>query len=533
MRVVGDRGPHPRLAAGCTRRLLDPVGAPVATLPGRTPGRSARRDAGQHPARPDPLAPGGRGATSTGRRGRCVDRGRHRPRARPRVMGRRRDREQPADRAQRDLAGPCGTADETTVTLLYDRPVTGAISPDPADDFALVPTAERDDLALSDAFTPLAPIITEEIRAGGGRITFERFMALALGHPEHGYYSRRDLRWGRDGDYETSPEVHPIFGYLWARQVLECWERLGRPTPFALVEPGAGSGAFATSILTWLRERAPDCFAAVRPVLLDGHPHRLDAQRAALRAGGFEAEHTLVEDWLSRDAPVTGIAISNEFFDALPAHLVERRGNDLLEWYAAAGEDGALGFELGPASTPALAAHFERLGVLPGEGCRAEVSLVASEVMRRLSARLERGYILTVDYGHEARELYASWRREGTLMAFRHHSPQPDPLASPGRLDLTYHVDFTSLAAAAEGWQRAATVSQAEALTALGLPEALQAAAERAAADAARFASERRAAQTLVDPAGLGRIRVLALAKATPLEGLRCLQPLTARAGTS
>src|SRR5690606_37700443 len=180
--------------------------------------------------------------------------------------------------------------------------------------------------------------------------------------------------------YETSPEVHPIFGFLWARQVLECWERLGRPAPFALVEPGAGSGAFATSILTWLRERAPECFAAARPVLLDGHAHRLDAQRTALQARGFEAEHALVDDWLAGEEPLTGIVISNEFFDALPAHLVERRGDALHEWYVVADEDGGFRFEPGPPSTPKLAMHFERLGLLPGDGCRAEVSLAASEV---------------------------------------------------------------------------------------------------------------------------------------------------------
>ncbi len=96
----------------------------------------------------------------------------------------------------------------------------------------------------------------------------------------------------------------------------------------------------------------------------------------------------------------------------------------------------------------------------------------------------------------------------------------------PGLLDLTYHVDFTSLAAAAEGWTAAPTTSQAEALTALGIGDALRAAGERAAEDVGRYAAERRAAETLTDPTGLGRIRVLALAREASLEGLRCLEPL-------
>ncbi|PKN79945.1 MAG: SAM-dependent methyltransferase [Chloroflexi bacterium HGW-Chloroflexi-9] len=392
----------------------------------------------------------------------------------------------------------------------------------PLDDFALA-----DEFALATESTPLLPAIRAHIQAAGGRITFAEFMGLALGHPEHGYYSRPGLRWGREGDFETSPEVHPIFGYLWARQVLECWERLGRPAPFHLVEPGAGSGAFMASMLTWLRARAPECFAAVRAVTLDGHPNRLADQRDALAARGLEGEHVLTEDWLARPEPVTGILISNEFFDALPAHLVERHGGDLLECYVTADGD-ALTLVTGEPSTPALRATFDRLGLLPGEGARAEVSLVAPEVMRRLASRIARGYVLTIDYGYPARELYASWRTQGTLMAFRRHSPQPDPLAQPGLTDLTYHVDFTSLAAAAgEGWQAAPLTSQSEALTVLGLAEAVQIASARSHEDVQRYAAERRAADTLVDPAGLGRIRVLAMAKDAPLEGLRCLQPLT------
>ncbi len=413
-----------------------------------------------------------------------------------------------------------------------------------------------DDFALAARSTPLARFVLDAIDATEARrITFAEFMALALGHPEHGYYSRADLAWGARGDYETSPEVHPIFGYLWARQVLECWERLGSPARFDLVEVGAGSGAFSVAMLTWLRARAPECFAAVRPVLLDGHPHRLAAQRATLEAAGFTAEHALLDDSLARPERVTGVVISNEFFDALPVHLVTRRGDDLREWYVAravlgsppgsapsplAGEGRAGGppdldaltlVEDTP-STPALAEHFARLGMLPGDGARAEVGLASIEAMHRIAAKIERGYVLTIDYGYEARDLYASWRREGTLMAFRAHSPVPDPLSEPGRTDLTYHVDLTSLAAAAldagsdsdGGWHAAPPTSQAEALTVLGLPDALRAAESRAAEDALRFLGDRRAADTLTDPTGLGRIRVLALARGVDLDGLACLR---------
>ena len=386
--------------------------------------------------------------------------------------------------------------------------------------------SDFDDFALATQATPLARIVRAEIAAGGGRITFARFMALALGHPEHGYYARAGLRWGREGDFETSPEVHPVFGYLWARQVVECWERLGSPARFDLVEPGAGSGAFAVSMLTWLRERAPACFAAARPWLLDGHPRRIEEQRAALAAVGLAAEHALLDDWLAAGDPVTGVVISNELFDALPVHLVRQENGTLLEWYASLDDGGTLRLETGAPSTPALAARFAALGLEPGEGCDAEVSLAAAELMRAIAGRLERGYILTIDYGYPAAELYAPWRRGGTLLAFRNHSPQPDPLSMPGLTDLTAHVDFTSLIAAAASarFEAAPLTTQARALIALGLSDAVEAARGRMAEDFAGFAAARRAADTLIEPAGLGRIKVLALAKGASLEGLGCLE---------
>lgn len=387
-----------------------------------------------------------------------------------------------------------------------------------------------DDFSLAAADTPLARVIRTEIE-DRGPITFERFMDLALGHPLYGYYCRPEFAWGRDGDFETSPEVHPVFGYLWARQIVECWERMGSPAPFELLEIGGGSGAFCASIMTWLRERAPTCHQAMRVTVIDGHRHRLEAQRRYLEARGHRAQHRLLGEWLRDERPVTGIIISNEFWDALPVHLVERRDDGLREWHVARDASGFV-LKLGEVSTQALPDTFRRLELWPAEGCRAEVSLAASRLMAQIARRVERGYQISIDYGYPARRLYAPWRRMGTLMAFRNHSPQPDPLHAPGLQDLTAHVDFTSLEAAAldggEGWRSAPTVSQTEALFALGLPEALRGAAERAASDLARFAESRRAAATLTDMEGLGRVRVLVLARSAPIDGLRCLQPAAA-----
>ena len=144
--------------------------------------------------------------------------------------------------------------------------------------------------------------------------------------------------------------------------------------------------------------------------------------------------------------------------------------------------------------------------------------------MRALAARVRRGYIVTIDYGYEAERLYAPWRRMGTLMAFRDHSPQPDPLAHPGLTDLTAHVDLTSLAAAASGFAAAPSVSQTEALIALGIGDQLESARTRAASDLAAYATARAASETLLDPAGLGRVRVVVMGQGVELGELTCLR---------
>src|SRR5690606_34264715 len=125
---------------------------------------------------------------------------------------------------------------------------------------------------------------------------------------------------------------------------------------------------------------------------------------------------------------------SNEFFDALPVHLVEQRYGQLHEAYVTHA-DGDLDLVPDEPSTEAITAYFDRLELRPGEGARAEVGLAAVEAMRRITTRVQRGYVIAIDYGYEAAELYASWRTAGTLMAFRRHSPQPDPLADPGLQD--------------------------------------------------------------------------------------------------
>jgi len=355
----------------------------------------------------------------------------------------------------------------------------------------------------------LVAAIRERI-ADAGRITFREFMELALYHPRHGYYRAVRRPMGRRGDYVTSPEVGPLFGAAIARQLREMWNVMGRPRPFTVVEAGAGSGLLARDIFESARRAEPAFFDALRYRLVETSP--------SLRALGQQLLDELdlpdgTAVWLeTMPTEIVGCVLSNELIDAFPIHRVLVRNGRLNEVYVA-WRDGAFVEEVGDPSTAEIAAYFERLSLLPGEGCYAEVNLQAPAWMRSVARALRRGFVLTFDYGYEAAELYAPWRRDGTLLCFHQQAPTADPYDRVGRQDLTASVDFTTLIRTGEehGLITLGLVTQARFLDALGLRQSPPATEAPAALD--EYFARRRAIVELTDPAGLGRIRVLAQAK--------------------
>ncbi|HLA19647.1 MAG TPA: SAM-dependent methyltransferase, partial [Dehalococcoidia bacterium] len=289
----------------------------------------------------------------------------------------------------------------------------------------------------------LKEAIVARIRAQGA-LTFRDFMDAALYHSQHGYYRSRREKMGREGDYLTSPEVSPIFGVLLGRQLREMWQAMGEPRHFDVVEAGAGTGRLCRDILRWAHSHAPGFRGALAYTIVEVSDALAERQRETLAEEGCDVR------W-SADLPdaVEGCLLSNELLDSFPVHRVSVREGALMEVFV--GWDGARFVEeLRPPSTPELESYFHRLGLLPGEGCLAEVNLAAPEWMRRAGRALRSGFLLTLDYGYEAHELYAPWRRDGTILCFYRHNAAGDPYARLGRQDITSHVDFTSLRQAGE-----------------------------------------------------------------------------------
>ncbi len=290
-------------------------------------------------------------------------------------------------------------------------------------------------------------------------------MDVALYDHGLGYYARAAQRSGRAGDFFTSVDVGPLFGELLEIQIAEMAGILvarDLSPAFDLVEAGAGNGRLSADILRAARARDPRLYERTRLHLADASASARAAQHATLAGGpggpgGSNVADRLASSSESLPSSFEGVLIANELLDALPVHQVVMHAGGLREVYVDTC-DGRLVTREGPLSTPALADYLDRLGVVLDPGWRVEINLRALDWIRDVARRLRRGFVILIDYGHEARELYSSTRASGTLTTFARHTmagPESAPgspawLAHPGDQDITAHVDFTSVRAAAE-----------------------------------------------------------------------------------
>jgi SAM-dependent MidA family methyltransferase len=357
----------------------------------------------------------------------------------------------------------------------------------------------------------VADHIRAEIAAGGGWISFARYMELALYAPGLGYYSAGARKLGRDGDFVTAPEISPLFGQTLARQVKQVLD-----AGFdEVLEVGAGSGALAATLLEELerlgavprsylilelsadlRERSRDTLAARVPHLLE---------RVA---------------WLNRLPPsFSGVVLGNEVLDAMPVQLVRSRAG-LLQQAGVGVKDRRFDWAWRPAAGELLQAA--QALALP-EGYLTEIQLAARGFMRSLAEVLEKGVALFIDYGFPAREFYHPQRSEGTLMCHYRHQAHADPFFLPGLQDITSHVDFSAIArAAAESkLEVLGYASQAQFLINCGITGLM---ARIPAEEAAKFLPLANQANRLMSPAEMGELfKVMAVGRgfSAPLLGFR------------
>lgn len=292
----------------------------------------------------------------------------------------------------------------------------------------------------------LENLIRERIQTSGP-MGFREFMELALYHPEHGYYSSGRATIGRGGDFYTSVSVGPIFGRLLARQFTEIWERLDRPDEFTIVEQGAHGGDFARDALAALQTQAPECFEKTRYQIIEPSSSLRERQAAAL---SHIPGRVFWAETLSELQPWTGVHFSNELLDAFPVHRVRWNGSEWRELYVGVGASGFIWQERPLTDSPALATYVAQIPQPLPPSYEIEINLAKDQWLADVSARLTRGWLLAIDYGHPRAEFFRPDRKGGTLAGYSQHRRVDDPLLSPGTVDLTAHVDFTSVAEEAQ-----------------------------------------------------------------------------------
>src|SRR5215213_9181952 len=295
-------------------------------------------------------------------------------------------------------------------------------------------------------------------------------MKAALYHPGGGYYQRSDRkRWGREGDYRTSPERSELFAATFARYFVNLGEELT-----TIVEGGAGDGSFAAGVLRTLRDQFPLRFAETRYVVYelsdDARP------RAQERLSEFGERVEFCSDW-DRDSVKSGIYFSNELLDAFPVHRLVKSDDGLSELYVNVDSSGNFVWSTGSISTPRLAEFISAYSIEPAQGQIIEINLAIDDWLRSVSEKLEHGFLITVDYGAESAELYdPTLRPEGTLRGFSRHGFVDDLLAKPGEYDLTTSVNWTQVKSAGGklGWTVIEFASQDKFLLNAGLLDQLQ-----------------------------------------------------------
>lgn len=346
-------------------------------------------------------------------------------------------------------------------------------------------------------------------RIASGPLPFAEYMELALYHPEFGYYARADQRSGRAGDFFTSVDVGALFGEFLAIQIAEMWRVLKAQTVDAshidLVEAAAGNGRLSRDVLDAAAVHHSDLYDAARLTLVE-RSHAARATQATTLQPHLAKLNRSSE---SLPSHISGVIFANELLDALPVHPVVMTDSGLREVYVSTEGQSGEGLEeqLG-APGPDVLDHVERFGINLKCGWRAEVSPEVARWVESAGSSLDRGFLMVIDYGHEADELYSATHATGTLATYRRHVVQDDVatpstapwLQAPGDADITAHVDLTAVQASAEavGMQTLAVIDQTYFLLGLGAEHV------SAPSDPVSALRRRLALKTLLVPGGLG-----------------------------
>jgi len=291
---------------------------------------------------------------------------------------------------------------------------------------------------------------------GNGPVTFEAFMDMALYYPGLGYYTSPGSVIGRKGDFYTSSHLHPIFGAMIGRQLMEMWEQMGSPEDFHAVEIGGGAGHLCKDILSYLSRPSPkneesekrtNFLTSLKYVMVELNPAFQKSQRELLGEPGGKVKW--IKSLKDLTYKINGCIFSNELLDAFPVHIVEMR--DELKEVFVNFISGDFMEQMQKVSDVSLTDYMKEFSIIIRDGYRTEINLRIRDWLNEISSALSEGFLLTIDYGYSAEEYYSEERTKGTLICYYNHQCNENPYQNIGSQDITAHVNFSSLKKWGEG----------------------------------------------------------------------------------
>ena len=375
----------------------------------------------------------------------------------------------------------------------------------------------------------LRTILLERINAKGA-IPFADFMQSCLYEPGLGYYTSAGRKVGAAGDFYTSSNVHRVFGRLIGKEIATMWHAMGEPASFQIVEAGAGNGRLSADIMDAIAELEPALYATVTCRLIEAEPSLAATQQAMLAAHADRLAWSSPDELAAGTLAITGCILTNELVDALPVHLVEMTAAGLQEVMVTVA-DGEFCEQLAPLTNPEIASYLQRHNVTLAAGQKAEIRLAADQWLRGVAKSLARGFVVTIDYGYLADELYGRMRMNGTLLCYYNHQVAENPYIRVGRQDITAHVDFTALmqTGAEAGLEKVWYGEQYRFLMATGMMEEIMALETRPVPEEERLKDRLALKKLLLPDGGMGdTFKALVQGKGVDATGLLCLRNWTA-----
>lgn len=298
-------------------------------------------------------------------------------------------------------------------------------------------------------------------------------MAVALYHPECGYYGRGPGRIGRSGDFFTAVSVGPLYGRLLAGLAEKTWQALGRPGDFSIIEQGAHDGQLMEDVARGLEIMNSPLAATARFCIIESNDKYRTAQAARLTPILGDRVAWVADLAALCEAPGHAFFMTNELLDAFPVHRVRWTGTEWVERGVALSDDGrSLVWRDAPLSGLSVKSETDRLPRDLAPGYTTEVHPAALDWVRQIASTAVQGAVLVSDYGLDHSEYYSAERTDGTLRRYWNHKTDGDVLQNLGECDLTAHVNFTRIIEEAEssGFEKLAYSDQGRLLTRLAAP---------------------------------------------------------------